>query len=97
MPQGGVSDVGVSVDRMVRKIEELRATPDETLIAEHDSRAGHTLVGTDYYVQELDRRSRERSAEASNRLAMRSYWMALASTALAAVATVAAVLALFLR
>lgn len=92
-----MSDVGDSFNCMVRRIEELRATPDETLIAEHDSRAGYTEVGTDYYMQELDRRSRERSAEASNRLAVRSYWMALASTVLAAVATVAAVLALFLR
>lgn len=82
---------------MVRTIQELRATPDETLIAEHDRRAKNTSVGTDYYVQELERRSRDRAAEASNRLAVQSYRMAFASTVLAAVATIAAIVALFVR
>lgn len=44
---------------MVRKLHDLRALDDEVLIAEHDQHAEHTFVGTDYYVNELDRRSRE--------------------------------------
>ena len=89
---------------MTRSIDALRATPDEVLIAEHDARAVHTVVGTGYYLEELDRRSRERSTEASNRLATeshllarRSQRLAIASTVLSAVATVAAIFALFLR
>ena len=89
---------------MSRSIAELRATPDDVLIAEHDAHATHTVVGTGYYMDELDRRSRERSTEAANRLAEESHrlarnslWLAVASTVLSAIATVAAVLALFLR
>jgi uncharacterized membrane protein len=88
---------------MVRKITELRATPDEVLIAEHDQAAVHTYVGTDYYVEELDRRSRDRAteaalglAEASHRLATRTFWLAVASAVLSLVAVVVAVLALVL-
>lgn len=57
---------------MVRSLGELRDVTDEELIVEHDRAALHTVVGTAYYVQELDRRSRERSTEASIRLAQQS-------------------------
>lgn len=57
---------------MVRSVRELRETSDDELIREHDAKAKHTEVGTGYYMEELDRRSRERSIEASNRLAKQS-------------------------
>lgn len=57
---------------MVRSIRDLRNTSDDELIREHDEHARHTSVGTGYYMEELDRRSRERSTEASNRLARQS-------------------------
>lgn len=57
---------------MARSIGQLRGLSDEELVAEHDAKALNTIVGTDYYVQELDRRSRERSTEASIRLARQS-------------------------
>ncbi|MGA6128822.1 MULTISPECIES: hypothetical protein [unclassified Microbacterium] len=89
---------------MVRTIDQLRAASDEELIAEHDRHAKHTSVGTGYYMEELDRRSRERSTEAANRLAAESHRLAkqsqrlaVASTVLSAIATMAAILALFLR
>ncbi|MCF6507370.1 hypothetical protein E9549_08110 [Blastococcus sp. MG754426] len=81
---------------MVRKIEELRATSDEDLIAEHDAKAGHTSVGTSYYMDELERRSRERAAQRSHELAVRSFWLAIATSALSLVAVVVSVLALVL-
>lgn len=85
-------------------IAALRAASDEQLIEEHDQHARHTIVGTAYYMDELERRSRERATEAaqqlalaSNRLAVRSHRLTVASTILSAIATVAAVLALVLR
>ncbi|WP_431826371.1 hypothetical protein [Microbacterium algeriense] len=79
---------------MVRTIKELRAMPDDELIAEHDAHARHTSVGTSYYMEELDRRSRDRSTEVANRLARISIWLFGGSILLSAIAAAAAVLAL---
>lgn len=46
---------------MAYSIEALRALSDDHLIAEHDEKAKFTNVGTDYYMDELDRRSRDRA------------------------------------
>lgn len=82
---------------MSYSIEKLRSLPDEELIAQHDRQATMTSVGVNYYLDELDRRSRERAVQASDRLARRSFMVGIASTVLSVVATIAAVLALFLR
>jgi hypothetical protein len=86
---------------MIRKIVELRATPDDVLIAEHDAKADNTYVGTDYYMEELERRSRDRAAEESHRLAMeshrlanRTFWLTVATSALSLIALVVSILAL---
>jgi hypothetical protein len=81
---------------MVRKIENLRSTPDEVLIAEHDAVAENTVVGTAYYLNELERRSRERATEAAQALSVRSHKLTIANMALSAVAVIVAILALFL-
>ena len=81
---------------MAYAIEALRALSDDQLIADHDEKAKFTTVGTDYFMDELDRRSRERALEAANRLARRSFWMTVASTVLSLVATAVAVVALVL-
>ena len=82
----------------------LRALSDEQLIAEHDEKARHTVTGTDYYVEELDRRSRNRAAAASQSaaeaavdLAKKTVDLTRAILGLTVVAAVAAVIALFLR
>ncbi|MDT0532632.1 hypothetical protein RM555_26900 [Micromonospora sp. DSM 115977] len=80
---------------MVRSIKDLRATPDDVLIAEHDRHARDTHVGAGYYVDELERRERRRAIEASDRLARRALRLAWSNTLLAAVAALAAVVALF--
>ncbi len=41
---------------MSHKISELRAKSYEELIEEHDRLSEHTIVGTDYYLQEFARR-----------------------------------------
>ncbi len=86
---------------MVRKISELRETPDDVLIAEHDDLAVVTQVGTAYYMDELERRSRERSSERSHELAMeshrlanRTFWLTVATSALSLIALVVSILAL---
>ena len=81
--------------RMVRKIADLRATSDEELISEHDSHAKDTVVGTQYYLDELNRRAAERSTEAMNRLACRVYVLTLVNAVVAVVAAVSAIIALF--
>jgi hypothetical protein len=81
---------------MVRTIAELRQTSDEDLIAEHDRVAVHTSVGTAYYMDELERRSRDRATRAAQTLAQRAFWMTVASTVLALVAVVTSVPALVL-
>jgi lipopolysaccharide/colanic/teichoic acid biosynthesis glycosyltransferase len=89
---------------MSYSIEQLRARTDEELIAEHDGHAVHTVVGTAYYMDELERRSRERATEASNRLAAetqelakRTYWLTVVTTGLSVIAIVIAVVALFVE
>jgi hypothetical protein len=61
---------------MSRSISALRAMTDNELIAEHDKHAMHTQVGTNYFVQELERGSRERSTQAAQRLADESVKLA---------------------
>jgi hypothetical protein len=81
---------------MVRKIRDLRQTPDEVLIAEHDELAVRTSVGTDYYMDELERRSRERSADESHRLAKRSFALAVTTSVLSIVAVIVSIVAIVL-
>lgn len=74
---------------MSHKYEDLRSATDADLIAAHDERAEHTGVGVNYYLEELHRRDLMRATKASQRLAA-------GSLVLSVVATVAAILALFL-
>ncbi len=49
---------------MSYKIRELRNKSIDELIEEHDRLSEHTVVGTDYYLQELARRDAARQTEA---------------------------------
>ena len=75
---------------MSHKYEDLRSATDAELIEAHDTHAVNTFVGIDYYLEELHRRDLMRATKASQRLAAGSF-------VLSVVATVAAILALFLR
>lgn len=88
---------------MTYPIAKLRAVSDEQLIEEHDAVAQSTGAGTAYYLDELDRRSRERSTEASNNLAKQSHALALqtlrltwVSAGTSLLALVVAIVAIFL-
>lgn len=80
---------------VARSIESLRQTSDFELIREHDEIAGHTVLGTDFYVQELFRRSTERAGEKAHDLALRVYRLTIVATFLSVVAVFVAVIALF--
>ncbi|TFC92049.1 MULTISPECIES: hypothetical protein [Cryobacterium] len=71
---------------MSQSIESLHAMSDAEVIAEHDAVAKSTSVGTAYWMDELERRSRDRSTAASNRLATASFWLSIVSTVIAVVA-----------
>lgn len=75
-------------------IADLRSAPDEELIARHDALATSTSVGVNNYLAELDRRDHSRAIEASHDLARAAYRLTVASTVLAAIAAVAAIVAL---
>lgn len=47
----------------IRTIKQLRETPDETLIAEHDQSVGQFNPTAHYYREELSRRAQEKQAE----------------------------------
>lgn len=78
---------------MVRSIKALQEASDEELIADHDRHAPSTSVGTQYYLDELNRRAQERAAEAADQLARRVYRLTIANTVVAVIAAVAAVAA----
>ena len=81
---------GVWSATMARRLEELRGMTDAELIAEHDRVAPNMEPGTDYYVDELNRRFQERVTKAAFRLTV-------ANTILAAIAVIVAVVAIVLR
>lgn len=86
---------------MSYSIRELRELTDKQLIEKHDERATHTVVGTQYYIDELDRRSRERNENSmhdlslqSQKLAKRTYiqsWISVVASIVALVVSVTAI------
>jgi hypothetical protein len=52
---------------------------DKQLIREHDEHAQNTVRGTSYYMEELDRRSRERFEKATKRLSWLSVIASIAA------------------
>jgi hypothetical protein len=51
-----------------KSLTELRSLSDEKLAAQHDARAGETIVGVDYYLNEITRRTVEREGKRIERL-----------------------------
>lgn len=73
---------------MVYTIEQLRQLSDEQLIQEHDEKAKNTVVGINYYIDELDRRSRDRSEKAMFKLT-------IVSTVTSILAIILSIIAIF--
>lgn len=64
---------------MSYSLNQLRKVTDEQLINAHDEQAKHTSVGIQYYLDELDRRSRQRHETAIYRLSIISAVASLAA------------------
>ena len=79
---------------MSYSLAQMREMSDEQLIREHDQHAAHTVVGTQYYLDELRHRDLERMSSASERLSRQAVLLTLVNTILAVIATVAAIIAL---
>lgn len=82
------------VASVARSIAALRESSDAELIREHHEIAPHTILSTDFYIQELFRRSAERAGEKAQDLAVKVYRLKIASTCLSVIAVFAAVIAL---
>jgi len=79
---------------MAPKISELRAMPDEKLIATYDSIAQHTGVGTQFYLDELVRREAVRTGQRMLELTVQIRWLTVAVTAATIIALAISVVAL---
>jgi hypothetical protein len=77
---------------MSLKISELYALTDEQVNRNHDREARNTSVGTARWQGELERRSRERSTSASNRVALASFISSVVSVLIAIGALVVSLL-----
>ncbi|NYG05708.1 hypothetical protein BJ986_000195 [Phycicoccus badiiscoriae] len=78
------------------KIADLRRATDEVdLVRLHDEVAPHTMVGVDYYLEELQRRDFVRAAESSEKLARAAAWLSVVSAAASVLALLVSVIALF--
>ena len=71
---------------MAYSIKQLRELSDEKLIAQHDEKAKNTVVGTKYYMEELDRRSRERNDKAMFKLTVISAITSILAVVLSVIA-----------
>ena len=60
---------------------ELRAASDDDLIAAHDQMSRNTVVGTSYYLDELNRRDTERLDRSIRRLTVVNVALVIVSTA----------------
>ena len=52
---------------MALSLLDLRSLPDDELVERHDSQAKTTVVGTQYFLDELNRRYQERQTKAMRR------------------------------
>lgn len=81
---------------MSMSIADLQAISDEQLIEFHDQIAVNTYVGVQYYLDEIRRRQSDKAEQVALELARRAYWMTVASTVLAVLSVIIAVVALMM-
>ena len=93
-PGGVGSRYGVA---MGLTIAQLHALTDEQVVQQHDETAVHMSPGTDYWMMELERRSRERATEAGENYARLSFRLSVVTVVASALALVVAIVALFVH
>jgi hypothetical protein len=79
---------------MALKLADLRAMSDDELIRTYDQVAENTMVGLDWYREELNRRVYERDAVAMQRLTLWTVRLAVVGIGVAIVALMVAVISL---
>jgi hypothetical protein len=79
---------------MALKLTALQAMSDEELIRTYDEMAPGTMVGLDWYREELNRRAYERDAEAMRRLTEQTVRLTEQTARLTRMNTAVAILAL---
>ncbi|MBS4032636.1 MAG: hypothetical protein KGZ63_14640 [Clostridiales bacterium] len=73
---------------MSRKLKELRELTDEQIVEMYDEVSSHTSVGLDYYAEELNRRSNEKTNKIIEKCTI---WITI-MTAVILIATIANVI-----
>ena len=74
---------------MARKWQDIRSLTDEALIAAHDRESATTVVGIQYYMDELRYRNQSRIVEDQSRIAARVEKLKLCILWLTAIVTIA--------
>lgn len=65
---------------MASSLEELKSMTDEQLIEKHDSLAGYTSVGINYYLAEMRHREQSKVADRMELLTRRIWWLTVVVT-----------------
>lgn len=60
---------------MAKSIKELKSLSDEALVLEHDEIGKSTVVGLNYYLQEIERREHTKSADRMERFTRYILWL----------------------
>jgi len=81
---------------MSLSIQALRGLTDSELVAAHDDAAQNTMVGVNYYLDEIHRREQAASMESSAKLARASLQLAAVSAVASLVSIMVAVVAIVL-
>jgi hypothetical protein len=81
---------------MIPKLGELQALTDEEIAEKYDSAAERTVVGTDFYLDELNRREFRRASEAALAEARAARKLAQVNALVAFIAAVSAVIVIFI-
>jgi hypothetical protein len=72
---------------MASQLRDLRAMSDEQIIALHDADAKSTVVGVNYFLEELARREARRNANAVQQDTSTMKWLTIAITVMTLVNT----------
>lgn len=78
-----------------KSIAELKSFTDEELISAHDRLSANTVVGVNYYLDELRQRMAKRSQDEMEKLTARIYWLTVAVAIATAVQLAIALMPLF--
>jgi CHASE3 domain sensor protein len=82
-------------EKMSHRISDLKAMSDEELVLQHDKTSSNTVMGVQYFLDELRGRENERIAQKMATIADRMWWLSVVVSVATIVGTVFAVLAYY--